>query len=341
MNKFECIYCGYNSINQQFHASHIRKYHKPKQIFNKLSFENIKENNNIDISLLKDQIILNIFSNGRIKPNFSNIDFIIKNNFMDLISNIKYYTSFLDEKVELKFRIFCILNNINSYPICECGEIITKFNKSFNLYCSQSCSNKFTNYKKSKDFYLEVSKKIVETRRNNNSYKPCEAFRNYLKDPNNYNNFKNKCFEKYGIYNPGVLGAYSSKSAEKFIKNYIKENNIVENRCYFKGGGINGKEYFKSISLNGKKIYMSYDLVVLDDNNKIELVLEYNGPWHYKYDDIVDDKFSPATPYINSKTKIDTYNFDILKLNTIFVECKNIFIYWEKEKKIEKYDGKL
>ena len=84
---------------------------------------------------------------------------------------------------------------------------------------------------------------------------------------------------------------------------------------------------------------MSYDLVVFDDNNKILLVLEYNGPWHYKLDDVNLDENGPATQYEKSKSKLETYNFDLLKLNTIFVECKNILIYWEKIKKLENYDG--
>ena len=67
--------------------------------------------------------------------------------------------------------------------------------------------------------------------------------------------------------------------------------------------------------------------------------MEYNGPWHYKEFDVNINPKSLATPYPMSKKKKETYNFDILKLNTIFVKCKNIKIYWEKEKKIEKYDG--
>ena len=43
--------------------------------------------------------------------------------------------------------------------------------------------------------------------------------------------------------------------------------------------------------------------------------------------------------YFN-KSILIFYNFDLLKLNTIFVECKNILIYWEKIRKLENYDGK-
>lgn len=319
---------------------------RKKQIFNKLDFSKIEETNNLKIDIIKKEIIDKILlKNGNIDPSISNYDIIVKRNLLNLIKNIKYLSNFLPNDEKIKNRIKCILNDIKSYQICRCGEEITKFNKSsltsniFNLYCSQKCSNRYTNYEKGSEFYKKVSINIVKTRRENNSYIPTDSFRYYLRNKENYENFKKVCKNKYGVENPGVLGAYSSKSAEKYIRSYINENNIDENRCYFKGGGINNKEYFKCIIIDGKKIYMSYDLVVVDDNNKIILVLEYNGPWHYKIDDINMDANGPATPYKKSKSKLETYNFDLLKLNTIFVECKNILIYWEKIRKLENYDG--
>lgn len=69
------------------------------------------------------------------------------------------------------------------------------------------------------------------------------------------------------------------------------------------------------------------------------MVLEYNGPWHYKKLDVDMDPDSPATPYPNSKSKIETYNFDILKLNLIFDRCSDVRIFWEKDKKLEIYNG--
>ena len=53
---------------------------------------------------------------------------------------------------------------------------------------------------------------------------PCkDGYRGFC---NNYNKFKQSCFKKYGVYNPGVLGAYSSKSAELYIRNYIIFQNL-------------------------------------------------------------------------------------------------------------------
>jgi len=317
---------------------------RKKQIFNKLDFSKVEEVNNIEIDILKKEIYDNILlKNGNINPSVSNYDILIKKDLINLIRNIKYYSNFLPNDEKIKNRLKCILNGIKNYEKCRCGEIIVKFNKSsltdnvFNLYCSQKCSNRYTNYERGYEFYKKVSIDVVKTRRKNKSYIPSDSFKYYLKDKKNYDNFKNKCKNKYGVENPGVLGAYSSKAAEKYIRSYIFENKIDENKCYFKGGGINNKEYFKCISIDGVKKYMSYDLVVFDDN-KIILALEYNGPWHYKLEDVNSDENGPATPYNESKSKLETYN--LLKLNTIFVECKNILIYWEKSKKLEKYDGK-
>ena len=141
--------------------------------------------------------------------------------------------------------------------------------------------------------------------------------------------------------NPGVLGAYSSKSAEKYIREFIKENNIRENCCYFKNGGISGREYFLNLfdEKIDKYIYLSYDLVVIDEFRNIILALEYNGPWHYRKCDVDIDPNGPSTPYIKSRSKIESYSFDILKLNLIFEKCKNVKIYLEREKIIEEYDG--
>ena len=340
-SKFICKECHHESQTHQHHASHIRKYHRPKQVFKKLKFENIKKSLSLKIEDVKYGIINRILSNNRINPSSSSEDYIIKNDLMNLIENIKGYSDFLPTDSPLKVRVYCILNNISEYPKCKCGKEIKKFNKSFNLYCSQSCSNKYSCLKRGKEFYREIAEKIVSTRTKNGTYIPCDNFKNYLKDKNNLNSFKMKCKEKYGVENPGVLGAYSSKSAEKYIRDFIVENKIDEGKCYFKNGGISGKEYYMNLfnEIKNKFIYLSYDLVVINDNKDIILVLEYNGPWHYKKKEVDLDPNSPATPYEKSKSKIETYNFDILKLNLIFEKCKNINIFWEKERKLEIYDG--
>jgi hypothetical protein len=271
-------------------------------------------------------------------------DVIIKKELCEIVDNIYHYTSKFNVKFSHKINL--ILNEPNLDKHCKCGKQILKIKIyngkciGLNGYCSQSCANKYTNYKKSKIFYKEVAKKIAETRRKNGSYVPSENFKNYNKFQKNREKTKKILVKKYGVENAGVLGAYSSKSAEKYIRGFLKSNNIKEENCYFKNGGINGKEYFQVVQFNGVKKYFSYDLVVFDDNKQnIVLVLEYNGPWHYTLTECVNNPQKKSTPYKNSKTIQETYNDDMFKLNTIKTKCPNIYIFWEKQNKIVKFDG--
>lgn len=98
-----------------------------------------------------------------------------------------------------------------------------------------------------------------------------------------------------------------------------------------------------------KKRYSSYDLVVFSDYqsydtknlNNIDLVLEYNGPWHYTKQELVKHGNEPAVPYkINNKfiyTKYQVFIMDQCKLNHISKYTNNILIYWEKTKTLSKY----
>ena len=168
-----------------------------------------------------------------------------------------------------------------------------------------------------------------------------------LKDSANKESVKNKkiktCEEKYGIKNPGVMGAYASKSAYLFIKKFIEDNNINDALCYYKGGGINGKEYYQMIydDVKSKYIYVSYDFVLFKDDKlkEIDMVLEYNGPWHYTKEEVELDPKGNSSPYKNSKSKMEVYEFDIKKLSHIPASKKLIF--WEKTKKMEIFKDPL
>jgi hypothetical protein len=263
----------------------------------------------------------------------------------ELLSSLLFYTSFIKEdKFLLGLRIHCVENNINEYPTCKCGNTIIKIwnNLKFNKFCCQSCANKYTNYEKEGVYGEEMSKRIWNTRRKNGKGLLTTEHKRKLsiahKTKETKDKFKKTCLAKYGVENPGVLGAYFSKAGEKYIKQFIKDNNINESDCYFKNGGKNGNEYFQMIYDEDKKkqAYFSYDFVVLKEN-KIELVLEYNGPWHYTEKDILIDPNGPATPYKNNKlTKKETYLKDKLKLN--YIDCDNILIFWEQTNKLEKYE---
>jgi hypothetical protein len=302
----------------------------------------------LDLEILREQIKKFLLISGRINCYISRLllDVIVKRNLQEIIDNIFYYTS----KFNLKFadRVNLILTKDITGKECLCGKKILKIKTyngkciGLNDYCNQSCANKYTNYKRSKEFYKEVSTKIVKTRKEKKNYIPSDNFKNYNKTESNRIKNKQIIKEKYGVENAGVLGAYSSKSAESFIRNYLNKHKIDENKCYFKNGGINNKEYFQVVYSKELKrnVYFSYDLVVFnDDLTEIILVLEYNGPWHYNLEEMQNNSNKPATPYKNSKTIKETYDFDLFKLNTIKKKCDKILIYWQKEKKIIEYDG--
>ena len=61
-----------------------------------------------------------------------------------------------------------------------------------------------------------------------------DDWKNKLKVAANSNEVKNMkqstCFDRYGTKNPGVLGAYSSKSARDYIVKLLAERNIDLNK---------------------------------------------------------------------------------------------------------------
>lgn len=334
-----------NHLNTHMNADY--RYKK----YLKFDFDKLIIWQTMNIKIVKKNIINFLFAkNKRLNPSLSRICFINNLNLNELYSNIFAYTSFLDVKCNIKERIFCILNNITEYRKCKCGKEIKKIHFKgkidtwyYNQYCSQSCANRYTNYKKPKSFYKNISIKAVKTRRKNGSYNT-EKNRNHMIEMSRDDDVKEKRKKtnllRYGVENAGVLGAYSSKEAEKFIRNYIKELRIDKNRCYFKNGGINGKEYFQMIYDDKlkKKKYVSYDLVVMsEDLSKIDFVFEYNGGWHYTEDEMLADPNGQSTPYKNCKTKMETYNHDLKKLSHIFKKTNDVRIYWWKTKSLVKY----
>ena len=357
MKKIKCKYCE-KEFEKLKILQHISSEHQDAA-YGKLKVLNIEQFNKkkeeislLNIVDLKDIVIKKFFSkNGRLSPNYRKkffIDSIGENTY----ENIFYYSNFLKINSSFKERIYCIINNIYSYKICECGNEIKKFQNlkgfsdwKYTNYCSQSCANKFTNYKRDSEFYKNVSKKIVHTRKGKNNYILTDEMNialwtNSAREKRNNTNIK-----KYGVKNPGVLGAYSSKVATQFIKNFLKENNISEDRCFYKNKETNKNEFYQMIEIGEIKKYISYDLVVFSDiksaedknKNNIDLILEYNGPWHYKEEEIVGKELEKANPYKNSPTKIEVFNNDTIKLNHMKLYTKEILIYWEKDKKIETY----
>jgi hypothetical protein len=282
-------------------------------------------------------------------PSMIGAKWLKEEKLFNLMSSLLFYTKFLKNEYSIGLRFYCVEHNLTDYPKCKCGKEIKKVfnNKQFNKFCSQNCANQYTNYEKENVYGEEMSKKIWDTRRSNGKGLLTADHKNKLSNVHlleeTKEKFKKTCIAKYGVENPGVLGAYFSKSGLTYIKKFIIDNHINEKLCYYKGGGINENEYFQMIydPKKQKQVYFSYDLVVFKNENlkEIELVFEYNGSWHHSKQDVEKDPNSPGHPYKNNvMTKKEIYEHDILKLEHIKQKCKNILIYWEKTKQLQRYE---
>ena len=94
-----------------------------------------------------------------------------------------------------------------------------------------------------------------------------------------------------GHYKTKLFGRQSAQALE-FIKSYIVNNSILESLCYFDKGGISNNEYFVVIynPLTNKKFTAAYDLVITSDGkHDIQQIIEINGPWHYRLEEVLLD----------------------------------------------------
>jgi hypothetical protein len=265
---------------------------------------------------------------------------------MPLFQSIKWLTDDSEHRPLIE-RIYRVYNNINDDTYCKhCSSIKTKFDKfttGYRDFCSISCSTSYNTPSKywTEETKLLRSKKISDSRK---FIKMTDEWRSKLKLAANLDSVKYKkqetCLLKYGCKNPGVLAAYSSKAATNYIIRLLMDRNIDLNRTMFKYE--NRKEFWQMINVPflKKQRYFSYDLIVFStvesamqkDLSNIELVFEYNGPWHYKKADIIGSEDLPATPYKSNKfTRLQQIELDRLKLEHITkFSPKEILIYWEK-----------
>ena len=270
-----------------------------------------------------------------------------KHGLEKLILSILFHTKFAHEYATLNERSWCIQNDILKYPKCNvCSSDVTKFHcnsyKGYRPYCSQSCANKVGTSKRSPELVAQVARKVVKTRRERDNFPKGSLVNAWTEEARAKRKSTN--LKKYGVENAGVLGAYSSNAAYQYIRNFLKENAIPEGNCYFKWGGVNDREFFQCLSVDGRRWYVSYDLVVFKDRlsalnkdmNSIHLILEYNGPWHYTKKQVNEAPNEMATPYPNSKTRMETYLSDKMKIDHIRQFCNSVWIYWERTGKLQK-----
>lgn len=272
----------------------------------------------------------------------------------DLLKEIYNATYFLNENYDLKSRIWSIANNITKTPVCKVCGSPTKFIKNFTdgffqKYCGRSCSRKDNNplINKTEEEKASIYKKIG---RKNRFFS--EKWRKNMslaaKKPSVQEAKKKTNLIKYGVENPGVLGAYSSKESFNMI-NRIFLKVFKEEQCQYACKGK--REFFVNIDNN----VVAYDLVIF--NNKIRyhhrnpddyvLFFEYNGPWHYEEFEIQGHENEQATPYVTNTskkklTKLQTFKQDNIKKDFAIKNSLCFITYWSKRKIFEIwFDNKL
>lgn len=160
--------------------------------------------------------------------------------------------------------------------------------------------------------------------------------RKAISSPEHKIRLRNQFFENL---NSGKLTVgLQSNIAIRYIKQFLTENNISDNKCYYWKGGRSGDE-FRSC-LDNKLV--SYDLVVYDTDDNIEIILEVNGPWHFTLEEVLLDPESKATPFkTDIRTKREVYNHDVLKINNALDISKNVYIYWLNTQELIKITKKM
>lgn len=273
--------------------------------------------------------------------------FIKKHNLIPFYESIFYHTSNLN--ISLVERLYRIYNSKYDMQVCKHCKIrpvtFHNFKEGFKTFCSFSCNATYN--KPSQKLSLEVKKrksqKISQARI---GLKFSEEWKNKLKKSAQSTEVKKKKantnLAKYGVTNTGVLGAFSSTSAKKYIESLLQIWKIDINCIMYKNDDIGKKEFWQMIDVPflNKKRFFSYDLVIFNDLescdnkdiSKINLVFEYNGPWHYRKEEIAGKENEPATPYKSNKfTKLQVYELDQLKMYHILLcGAKEVLIYWEK-----------
>jgi hypothetical protein len=227
--------------------------------------------------------------------------------------------------------VYCFLNG-KPFGCKVCGDR-TKFidmNKGYRPYCSGRCylsQNMESNLHRLTDQQKELKSRNLSLVMTGRKFSP-ESREKMSATASRADVKRAKaltCKRRYGVENPGVLGAYSSRAASQFILRFIEYFGIEKERCLFKTETQH--EFFQNVAVSwsSKKRYVSYDLVVFKTpaacsshrTDDIDMVLEYQGPWHYSPEEITGHEDEPATPYPRSLSKIQTLEIDIAKRERI------------------------
>jgi len=138
-------------------------------------------------------------------------------------------------------------------------------------------------------------------------------------------------------YQSKIYGRQSNQ-ARSVIKEYLKLHDIDDSLCYYDGGGITGNEYYQIIynPITNRKKSIAYDLVITKDSKHlINIIIEINGPWHYRLNEVLLDPSGSSCPLkSNIYTKKESYNIDALKINKALELSEKVYIFWLDTKEL-------
>ena len=336
--------------------------------YDKYDFSKIMPKENHSCQETKEFILEKLVTNGHLNTSLKRKIYVLSRNLEPLFESVLYHTRFLDADSDFVLRLACLVNGIVAYPQClRCGNEVKRIkNRSnfrkmvFGKYCCTKCNGEINYPERNLDKSAwdkrnkKVSLSCLETRKNGLPQSICVK----LKAAANRTDVKQKKARtnliRYGVSNPGVLGAYFSKSGQAYIEDFLKKKNIEFDRCFFYNKGIGKREFFQIIFIPflNKNRFVSYDLVVFKnvaaaqkkDVSQIELVLEYNGMWHYTAEEVLGHEEEPAVPYIKNNTykftKKEVYELDKAKLDLAKKWTDMVYIFSIKTNMLVEYDGR-
>jgi len=179
-----------------------------------------------------------LLKNGKLIPQRTNKNFLIKHNIYDYIMH-QY-----DNTYSLSEKIFCITNNLVIRKRCiECNNEIT-FNHGYSIFCSRKCSNN------NKEVLAKISKNVSI------------ALKKAYKDKGDEIKDKRKktLYKKYNINTNSPFGI---PDIQNIIKKTLNKKYGVDNIFYLKKYRSNSKKISQESSIDFNKKH-GYDIEYLE-----------------------------------------------------------------------------
>ena len=269
--------------------------------------------------------------------------------FSNLMQNAEMLC--LSKNLQRSEAMYWMFHRLSRSPTClNCDKPVNfeKFKHGYRKFCSVSCSTIFNRPSSKWDLATRARVASITSKTHSGkiiSHVSKQRMRDAAVRPDVRQRMQSTNLIRYGVENTGVLGAYASKSGRNYIEQYILQNNLDPTLCQFNRPGEKEIYQLVDVPFLSRKKYCSYDLVVFADSeaksnidiSKITTVLEFNGPWHYKMEEIVGAEDEPATPYSTNKyTKLEQVIIDQKKLSHIYEMSRaKVLVYWDRTKTLE------